>query len=264
MPNEVETHLISRNSGKSDKAMDVKQSFQKMTDWAKKHPVLAGGIVLVIVLLAWWASKQKPSVSMSSSDEEGASDFLGASPSDPLLGFDDGKSPFEPIVENVGGITQPAPVYDAPVFENLPSIPELQSGGFFDPGSVQSTVAQTPQASSLGVAMGSIGASKVTNGATTTKVSKAVKPVLATPTATKGIISSRTPMTAPKRASTPAVVTPKAVTVSQNFTGWKNGIFYLKGIPMGWGLGLGAPSTGSIGSRTPTTTTTRPGRGSGR
>lgn len=237
--------------------MDVKQSFQNMIGWAKKNPVLAGGIVLVLVLVAWWVSKQGGGSNSEMAADEGDS----YAPAPVLSGGDDG-SLLDTIKEPVEGITQPAPVYDAPVFDALPSIPVMQESGMFDPGSVQDFVAAAPSMSSgVGKAMENVGAKKATGvlsmaGATSsgfgTKESVAKK---ATKAVTKtGSVGGSVKTNIPVRAS---VTVPKTTKPVAKFTGWKDGIFYLNGIPMTFGVAPTISPTGTTGSRTPTTTKRR-------
>jgi hypothetical protein len=209
-----------------------------MIGWAKKNPVLAGGIVLVLVLIAWWVSRQGGGggSSVSVSEDEGALDFGSSGGS--FLETDPGGSLLETVSNASDGITQPAPVYDAPVFDALPSVSDMGNAGMFDPGSVQDAVLYAPSSSVVGEALGQIGKEPVSvsgysKGGGLADGAKKADNVLSMTGASAsgtGTTGSRSNVIAPKREGveqTPAQKLGKG----KNFTGYINGVYYVLGYP---------------------------------
>lgn len=206
--------------------MDVKKSLQNITAWAKKNPWLAGGIVLFLLILGVWASRRGAGGALSI----GASQSESLPMEEPELGSltpTGGGSLFDSFKEPVAGIPQPAPVYDAPIFDNMASIPAMQDMGLFDPGSVQDMVYSAPSTSGVGEALKDIAAPSSSGSFFMGALSYDTKEEIPSK------IVSADPTPQPKaKVAAPSGKSPAYYKGKGNkFTGYIDGVYYVNGYP---------------------------------
>lgn len=225
----------------------MNESISKIVEWAKTHPWLAAGIVGLVILLAWWFSKQ-----------------VGGS-SDSAVALDTGEmTPGQPDASGLGGIlgsgsAAPGPDLGTAIPTNpiestptpsLPSIPSIDSSVFDSGAGIFDTI-PTPDASGP-TTKGLIGGLSVPG----------VKAARVPETS-----SSRSSKPRPTQDSTPAMAYGKG----RHFTGVivVNGVptTFINGYPVQNVTVLGSnPVTGSYAAGTDMSTngrgdSSRPGRG---
>lgn len=121
--------------------MDIKESLSNVVSWAKSHPWLAGGVVLVVVLLAWFISKQTRQTGGMEVESDAPPDILGGS-------------------AGGGGLFDNIPAVSIPETESPPSLPSLpvvsmespsllESPSLFDVGSLPEAFYEVPTVSSI-------------------------------------------------------------------------------------------------------------------